>query len=101
MKYITENQHHTFLSRAAVLLAFALVGCASAVGSDGALGQEVEESTSAVSTLESAGASGDTEAPVAVDRVLSSEATLGKERFGGGHPDPWTPTPEPGPKPEK
>lgn len=85
----------------ALALSFALGGCAAVSGGEAPIGQDVEESTSVVSTPASADEGGDTEAVVTAERVLSSEARSGQERFGGGHPDPWSPPPGPGPKPEK
>lgn len=40
------------------------------------------------------------EEPLVVGMPEEAQATMGRERFGG-HPEPWTPPPWPGPKPEK
>lgn len=85
----------------ALALSFALGGCAAVSGDEAPIGQDVEESTSVVATPASAEIGGEGEAVVTTGRVLSSEARSGQERFGGGHPDPWSPPPGQGPKPEK
>ncbi len=94
MKFVQEQI--AWISVCALSLA------SSACAAEGT-GTDARDALSSLGDEELAGAAaavGTSEEPLVVGMPEEARATMGRERFGG-HPEPWTPPPWPGPKPEK